>query len=77
MDERDEGVDLGALSQFGQIGKAIAVQQRLELSFVRMRLENTQPPRLFQAEYEGSFPSPAPMVSSICSGVSFPFGQAG
>jgi hypothetical protein len=56
MDEWVRGRS-GGLSQFGQTGEAIGVQQRLELPFVRMRLESIQPPKPFQSEYSASLPS--------------------
>ena len=46
----------GDLCQFGHVEKTITAQQRLELPFVRIRLESIQPPKPFQAEYEGSIP---------------------
>jgi hypothetical protein len=44
MVERGEVGDRG-LCQFGQAGKAITVQWRFELPFVRTRLESIQLPK--------------------------------
>jgi hypothetical protein len=41
---------------FGHSGIAVAVQWWLLGSFVRMGVESIQPPKPFQAEYEGSIP---------------------
>jgi hypothetical protein len=43
MDETREGVDWE--TAFGQTEKAITVQSRFELPFVRMRFESIQPPK--------------------------------
>jgi hypothetical protein len=41
---------------FGQGGKAVGVQWAILVRFVRMGIESIQPPKPFQAEYEGSIP---------------------
>ena len=41
---------------FGQGGKAACAQWAILTRFVRTALESIQPPKPFQAEYEGSIP---------------------
>jgi hypothetical protein len=41
---------------FGQGGKAVGAQWAILRRFVRTALESIQPPKPFQAEYEGSIP---------------------
>jgi hypothetical protein len=40
----------GDLCQFGHVEKTITAQQRLELPFVRIRLESIQPPKSLQSD---------------------------
>jgi hypothetical protein len=50
MDERLRGVDLGASASSDKPEKPLRFNTRLELPFVRMRLESIQPPKPFQAD---------------------------
>jgi hypothetical protein len=49
MDKRLRGVDLGASASSDKPEKPLRFNTRLELPFVRMRLESIQPPKPFQA----------------------------
>jgi hypothetical protein len=51
-----EGAVVALKDLFGQSGKALCPQGRISRRFVRMAIDGVQPPKPFQAEYEGSIP---------------------